>query len=189
MSFGFSPRDETEIRTPRLLLRPLTFADIPALFDAIDASRQFLERWLPWAEAVRGQGDLRVFIDRCQRRNGEGEAHRGIFEPAGRLAGHISIEDAVPARRAAELGYWVRQDRAGKGFSTEAARALLRWGFRNLDLHRVTAYADVDNEPSAKVLLKCGFTREGVMRHRLQDGAGWRDHTIFGLLNHELREA
>ncbi|MCE9582927.1 MAG: GNAT family N-acetyltransferase, partial [Planctomycetes bacterium] len=143
MSFGLRPRDDVEIRTPRLVLRPLTFADVPALFDAIDASRQFLERWLPWAEAVRAHGDLRVFIDRCQRRNAEGEAHRGIFEPDGRLAGHISLEDAVPARRAAELGYWVRQDRAGRGFTTEAARALLAWGFRNLDLHRVTAYADV----------------------------------------------
>jgi ribosomal-protein-alanine N-acetyltransferase len=187
MSFGLPARDDVSIVTPRLVLRPLTFADVPALFDAIDASRHFLSRRLPWADSVRGHGDLRVFVDKCLRRNGEGEAHRGIFEPDGRLAGHMSIEEVVPARRAAELGYWIREDRAGKGYATEAARALLAWGFRNLELHRLTAYVDTDNPASARVLEKCGFTREGVFRHRMQVGDGWRDQAVFGLLAGELK--
>ncbi len=187
MSFGLRPPDAIEIATPRLLLRPLSFADVPALFAAIDASRQYLARRMPWADAVRGEADLRVFVDRCQRKNGEGEAHRGIFEADGRLAGHMSVEEPVPARRAAEFGYWIREDRAGRGFATEAAKALLGWAFRNLDLHRVTAYADTDNAPSARVLEKCGFVREGVVRHRVAVGDAWRDQALFGLLAGELK--
>ena len=187
MSFGLAPRDDPSVTTPRLLLRPLLFSDVPALFDAIDASRQFLARRLPWADSVRGHADLRVFVDRCQRRNAEGEAHRGIFEPDGRLVGHMSIEDLVPARHAAELGYWIREDRAGKGYATESAKALLIWGFRNLELHRITAYVDTDNPASSRVLEKCGFTREGVFRHRMQAGDAWRDQAVFGLLEGELR--
>ncbi|MEK7467494.1 MAG: GNAT family protein [Planctomycetota bacterium] len=187
MPFGLPARDDVTIVTPRLVLRPLTFADVPALFDAIDASRQFLTLRLPWAESVRGHADLRVFVDKCQRRNGEGEAHRGIFETDGRLAGHMSVEELVPARRSAELGYWIREDRTGKGFATEAARALLAWAFRNLELHRVTAYVDTDNPASARVLEKCGFTREGVFRHRMQAGEGWRDQAVFGVLEGELK--
>ncbi|KAF0242110.1 MAG: ribosomal-protein-alanine [Planctomycetota bacterium] len=187
MSFGLPSREDVVIHTERLLLRPLTFADVPLLFDAIDSSRQFLSRRLPWAESVRGHADLRVFVDKCQRRNGEGEAHRGIFEPDGRLAGHMSIEECVPARRSGELGYWIREDRAGKGYATEAARALLAWGFRQLELHRVTAYVDTDNPTSARVLEKCGFTREGVFRHRMQAGDDWRDQAVFGVLEGELK--
>lgn len=187
MSFGLPEPEGPEIRTPRLLLRPLTFADVPALFEAIDSSRAFLARHLDWVDSVRNESELRTFVDRCQRMNGSGEAHRGLFEPDGRLAGHMSVEDAVPSRRVAELGYWVREDRAGRGYATEAARALLAWAFRNLDLHRVTAFADVSNPSSARVLEKCGFTREGVVRHRILHRDDWRDHAMFGLLAGELK--
>ena len=183
MPFGLSPKDDPSISTSRLLLRPLSFSDVPALFDAIESSRAHLERWLPWASAVKGHGDLRIFVDRCQRQNSDGAAHRGIFEPDGRLAGHMSIEDLVAANRAAEFGYWIRADRAGRGYATEAAQAILPWGFRNLDLHRVSAYVDVENAPSAHVLEKCGFAREGIVRHRVHDGVSWRDHFIFGLID------
>ncbi len=187
MSFGLPPPDDIAITTSRLVLRPLTFADVPGLFAAIDASRQYLARRMPWADAVRGESDLRIFVDRCQRRNGEGEAHRGIFEPDGRIAGHMSVEELAPERRAAELGYWIRQDRAGRGFATEAARALLAWSFRNLDLHRVTAFTDTDNIGSARVLEKCGFAREGVVRHRVAVADSWRDQAMYGLLTGELK--
>ncbi|MCC6738814.1 MAG: GNAT family N-acetyltransferase [Planctomycetia bacterium] len=187
MSFGLPEPQGIEIRTPRLVLRPLTFADVPALFEAVDSSRSFLSRFLDWVDSVRGEADLRVFVDRCQRKEGEGEAHRGLFEPDGRLAGHMSVKDAVPSRKAAELGYWVREDRAGRGYATEAARALLAWSFRNLDLHRVTAFADTFNPASARVLEKCGFAREGVVRHRILHGDAWRDHAMFGLLAGELK--
>jgi ribosomal-protein-alanine N-acetyltransferase len=90
------------------------------------------------------------------------------------------------ANRCAELGYWVRTDRAGRGYATEAARGLLAWGFRHLDLHRVTAFTDVDNAASARVLEKCGFTREGVVRERVRAPGGWRDHALYGMIAGEL---
>jgi RimJ/RimL family protein N-acetyltransferase len=175
------------LTTARLTLRPLAYADLPALFAAIDASRSALEAWLPWAEGVRSPDDLRVFVDRTMRENADGAGHRAFFD-AGMLAGHISLESVDHGNRAAELGYWIRTDRAGRGLTTEAARALLAWGFRHLDLHRVTAYTDAANAASARVLDKCGFRREGLVRQRTRAPGGWRDDVLHGLLRGELRD-
>lgn len=171
------------------MLRPLGYADIPALYEAIEASRAHLGAWLPWERDIRTQDDLRVFVDRTIRKNADGEGHRGIFEPDGRIAGHASIESANAAQRSAELGYWVRADRAGRGYATEAVRALLEWGFRHLGLHRVTAFADAANAASRRVLEKAGFREEGVVRHRVPQDGGWRDHVMYGLLEDEVRGA
>ena len=186
MPFGARASDDPTLRTTRLVLRPLAYADVPALFEAIDSSRAYLAAWLPWEHDIRSPDDLRVFVDRTLRMNADGEAHRALFEPDGRLAGHASIESAVAAQRSAELGYWVRADRAGRGYATEAVRALLEWGFRHLGLHRVAAFADVANAASRRVLEKTGFREEGVVRHRTRHSDGWRDHVLYGLLEGEL---
>ena len=52
----------------------------------------------------------------------------------------------------------------GRGHATQAARALLGWGFASLDLHRVQAEADTRNAASARVLEKLGFVLEGTLR-------------------------
>lgn len=185
MPFGARASDDPTLRTARLVMRPLGYADVPALFEAIDSSRDYLAAWLPWERDIRTPDDLRVFVDRTIRMNADGEAHRALFEPDGRLAGHASIESANPAQRSAELGYWVRADRAGRGYATEAVRALLEWGFRHLGLHRVSAFADVVNAASRRVLEKAGFRLEGVVRHRIQSGGAWKDHAMYGLIQGE----
>ncbi|NUN48463.1 MAG: GNAT family N-acetyltransferase [Candidatus Brocadiae bacterium] len=185
MAFGTRPVDDGTIRTARLHLRPLLFADAPALFEAVDSSRRTLERWLPWAAAVDSPDSLNLFIDRTLRENHEGCAHRAILEPDGRIAGHISLERRTET--AGEFGYWIRSDRENRGYATEAARALLHHAFRHLGVHRVAAYTDVDNIASSRVLARVGFTREGIVRHRVRAPGGWRDHILHGLLDGELR--
>jgi RimJ/RimL family protein N-acetyltransferase len=70
-------------------------------------------------------------------------------------------------RDAPELGYWFGVDHWGRGYATEAARAVLDHAFVTLDLPAVQAGARVSNPASRRVLEKCGFQWTGVVLQRI----------------------
>ncbi|NJK43297.1 MAG: GNAT family N-acetyltransferase [Pleurocapsa sp. SU_196_0] len=69
-----------------------------------------------------------------------------------------------PRHRRAELGYWCATAFRGNGYITEAARAVMRFGFDRLGLHRVQAGYFPRNPASRRILEKIGMRREGLMR-------------------------
>jgi RimJ/RimL family protein N-acetyltransferase len=87
--------------------------------------------------------------------------------------------------RSASLGYCFAESAWRQGFATEAARALLTWGFATFNLHRVQAEADTRNAASAHVLEKLGFTLEGTLREDCIVNGEISDSWVFGLLARE----
>jgi [ribosomal protein S5]-alanine N-acetyltransferase len=100
------------------------------------------------------------------------------------LIGSASLRCYARARRA-ELGYWLGAESWGCGFATEAASALIDYGFRDLALQRVYAHVLDGNTASCHVLEKLGFTVEGVRRKHVRKGGRLRDITLYGMLHDE----
>ncbi|MEE3922018.1 GNAT family protein [Micromonospora sp. BRA006-A] len=73
------------------------------------------------------------------------------------------------------------------GLATEAAGALLDWGFGAFGLHRVVARCHADNEPSARLMARLGMRREArhVRSYRFRDG--WADQLVYAILADEWR--
>ncbi len=90
--------------------------------------------------------------------------------------------------RRAEIGYTLASRYWGNGYMHEALVALLDHGFDALKLHRVEADIDPRNEPSARVLERLGFRKEGHLRQRWQVAGEITDSDIYGLLAPEWRE-
>ena len=65
---------------------------------------------------------------------------------------------------------------------SEAVRAVSNFCFDQLGLNRVEAACLVNNDPSARVLENCDFSREGLARNYLKINGQWRDHLLFALL-------
>ena len=86
-----------------------------------------------------------------------------------------------------ELGYHFHRRNWGHGYATEAARALLQWGFDTLPLNRVQAEADTRNAASARVLEKLGFVHEGTLREDCVVNGDVSDSRVYGLLRREWR--
>lgn len=63
-----------------------------------------------------------------------------------------------------ELGYWLGEEFWGRGIMTEAARALVGWGFQNLICERIYVELFAENKASEQVIKKAGFTYEGRLR-------------------------
>jgi RimJ/RimL family protein N-acetyltransferase len=85
------------------------------------------------------------------------------------------------------LGYCYGERAWGRGYATEAARALLQWAFATLDLNRVQAETDTRNAASARVLEKLGFVREGMLREDCVVDGDVSDSWVYGLIRREWR--
>lgn len=100
------------------------------------------------------------------------------------LLGTVSLRRFLRDRRA-ELGYWLGADAWGSGFATEAADAMIDFGFRELGLERIYAQVLEGNDASCRVLDKLGMMNEGVRRRHIRKGKRLCDVSMYGLLRDE----
>jgi ribosomal-protein-serine acetyltransferase len=181
------PRAELRQRpldTQRLTLSPVEPADASDLWNAVDASRSHLERWLPW---VPFNTDLDASWRYCEASANDwdhGRALRFAIRERGtnRFFGVFGLESIAHLHQSAELGYWLRIDATRRGYMTEGARATVAWAFRRLNAHRIRVAAATDNVASLGVIRRVGFRFEGVAREAERCQGRWLDHAVFGMI-------
>ncbi len=161
MITGMHLRPRYPVRTQRLLLRPMRETDV----DALVAYRSLPEvcRWVPFepmtAEVVRERLHG-VWSRTVLEQAGQGLTLGVEVEASGALAGDVYLFWASSEQRSGEIGYVLNPRHAGRGYATEAAHAVLHLAFDGLELHRVIARVDADNEPSARVTQRLGMRHE-----------------------------
>jgi RimJ/RimL family protein N-acetyltransferase len=101
------------------------------------------------------------------------------------LIGSISLGTTKPHRRA-ELGYWVGVPHWGRGYCTEAAIAIIKYGFDELGLHKVTSRYMAGNPASGHVMQKAGMVQEGLLREEVLKDGKFHDLVVYGLLASEF---
>ncbi len=84
----------------------------------------------------------------------------GSAEPV--LIGHIALQGPPDLRGALAVGYTIVASHAGRGYASEALRALVAWAFFHSDARVVTADVRADNAASRRVLERCGFLAAGA---------------------------
>jgi RimJ/RimL family protein N-acetyltransferase len=100
------------------------------------------------------------------------------------LRGAIGIMLALPHHRG-ELGYWVGVPFWNRGYCTEAAQALMSFGFDVLGLHRLEARHFTRNPASGRVMQKLGMTLEGIHREAFYRWDKFEDVAMYALLRDE----
>lgn len=171
--------------TERLVLRPLRDADAVAI--AAGAGDKRVARYLiqvpsPYPVALARRW-LRGRIEWWADGRGITLAIAARDVPD-ELLGTASLRRYARDRRA-ELGYWLAAAVWGRGIATEAAAALVDYGFRELELSRIYAQVLSGNAASERVLEKLGMQHEGVKRQHVRKGRNLRDVAIYGLLRSE----
>jgi len=173
------------LTTDRLLLRPLTTADA----DAVTAACQDpdIPRWTSVPSPYTREHAVE-FIDRICADGWREDAlyNLGVFtRESGALVGCMGLvrlgQLAAPQHQA-ELGYWTAKEQRGRGYTTEAARALCAWAFESLGVERIEWYAEAGNEGSRAVALKTGFVMEGTIRSKIVHEGTRRDSWSGSLL-------
>lgn len=107
-----------------------------------------------------------------------------ILREGGDLVGAIGLE-AKPDHGRAEIGYWVGVPYWNRGYVTEAARAVLGFGFESLGLHRIFAMHFTRNPASGRVMQKLGMKHEGTLREHEKKWDVFVDCEVYGILHSE----
>ncbi|MEV6300322.1 GNAT family protein [Actinoplanes sp. NPDC051861] len=102
----------------------------------------------------------------------------------GRLIGDVAVRTHENLQQA-EIGFTLASAYQRRGFATEAVTAVLDRLFRLRGLHKVTGECDARNKPSAALMERLGFTREGHLRQQTFIKGEWTDDLIYGLLAEE----
>ena len=84
-----------------------------------------------------------------------------------------------------EIGYFLLPDFWGKGYATELSNCLLKFGFTELKLHKISARCDSNNYKSEGVMKKVGMTMEGELRRVRFKNGNWDDEKHYGILLEE----
>ena len=176
-------------RTASLVLRPFQRRDVDPLVEAIRSSLPELEVWLPWPHDAYDKVDALRFIRDSNKAWREQRAFDFAIsrERDKRHLGNVSIWYTSRPNRCGEIGYWVRTDMTGTGIATEATKAMLRMGFEDMGLHRITLRIAVGNVASERIADKLGFTKEGVLREVIEVGGQRLDHSVHSILRSEWR--
>ena len=169
------------LQTHRLTLRGYEPSDIPTLVPLIGAREvgaTTLRIPHPYTEAIAQE-----FIALAQEELVTGKCLRvGIFlRESNTLCGGIGLM-IEPDHRRAELGYWIGVPYWGNGYATEAARAVVKYGFSTLGLHRIFASHIPGNPASGGVLRKIGMRHEGRVRGHILKWGEFLDLEMYGML-------
>jgi RimJ/RimL family protein N-acetyltransferase len=176
---------QPELRTERLFLRPFTVADAPVVQQLAgdrDIASPTLNIPHPYEDGV---AEGWISTHQQQLEAGKSVTFAIVLRKDGALIGSISLMEIDRQYEHAELGYWIGKPYWNSGYCTEAAEAILHYGFAVLDLNRIHAYHFGRNPASGRVMEKIGMTREGCRRQHVKKWGAFEDLEMYAILKDE----
>lgn len=173
------------LTTGRLVLRDFVGDDWPAVL-AYQNDPRYL-RFYAWTR--RTPEDAQAFVARFiaqQEREPRLKFQLAITLPAtSQLIGNAGIRIKTAGGHEADIGYELDPQHWGCGYASEAARALVQFGFEELHLRRISAHCLAENAASARVLAKLGMRLEGRLRDSEHSKGRYWDTLHYAILDHE----
>ncbi len=167
------------------------------MHEAINSDRESLLPWLPWARTEnRTPAECLATIERFRSDRERTEPPPETFGLSildaqdGSILGGTSFHRVRHAFAEAEIGYWIRADRRGRGLCTEAVAAMLSWGFTpqptGWGFRRIVIYCAEPNVPSRRIPERLGLRLEVRAKNdRWVEGIGFCDTLGWGILAEE----
>lgn len=155
-------------------------------------NREQLRPWMPWADSISPAAQLSFIEGRALPAVRSGDGFEALIVERGRVVGMAGLHSVDPAARSGALGYWLDDERRGRGVVTRCVRAIVARCFESgacggRPFERVEIQAGAENAPSRAVAERLGFALEGVVRHDQSVGGTDLDMAVYGLLRGEWR--
>jgi ribosomal-protein-alanine N-acetyltransferase len=169
------------IRTERLIIRPWQRSDADEMFEyASDLEVTRSAMWLPHTSVDESIRDISDAIARYEK---DSWMYLGIEHIADRkFIGSVGFVAWNRTDRRAELAFALHRKYWNRGIMTEACRAVLQFGWDEMQLHRIEAKCIATNGPSIAILHKLGFVREGLRKEAARIDQSYTDVIEWGLL-------
>lgn len=176
-----------KLETKRLLLRRLTTDDserVEELAGDYDVAKSTLNIPHPYPKGSAIQFIESILI---AEKNNKIVMFAITEKESKLLIGLININLSAPYKRG-ELAYWVGKQYWGKGYGTEATKALLEYGFNQLNLNKIFAASFTSNPGSWRIMEKVGLKYEGTLKQHVARFGQFYDLAYYGLLKEEFEK-
>lgn len=172
--------------TQRLVLRAFEADDVDALFAferREDVARYLYDEPRTRQEVTESLARRRLMVGFDE----ESDALRlaVVLRETGTLVGDVSLRRVSREHRQGEVGFTFDPEHQGHGYATEAARAMLQFGFEDAGLHRICGRLEPRNTASARVLEKLGMRREAHLVENEYVKGEWQSELVYALLASE----
>ncbi len=173
------------LETERLILRPFNLDDAPdvqkmaGVFEVADTTLNIPH---PYGE---GEAERWIKTHRISFERSQSATYAITKRDDGTLVGAIGLTMDAKHERA-EMGYWIGKPFWNNGYATEAARAMIKFGFHDLGLNRIFAHYLTRNKASGKVMEKAGMKYEGHLRQHVVNWGKFEDLIMFGVLKEDF---
>lgn len=180
MSLADYVYNKPTIETARMIIRPMTIADISDLKEWM--SDQSIYTYWGKAPSKAEKNPELLF----EKENKPSKSfHLGIaVKEFNKVIGDLWVY-LIENNRMASVAIRISRNYQGKGYGTEALSAMVRFCFNNTELKRLWAEVDIHNIASQRILEKSSFTREGLIRQGKMVNT-WCDYYIYGILDSDL---
>lgn len=174
------------LETARLILRTYTLADAPRVQEMCndpEVASTTLALPHPYPDGAAEQW-IPTHAERF--RESKGVTLAVTLKQNGLVVGTVSLDPISAAHRRGELGYMIAREHWNHGYCTEAAQAMVAYGFEQLDLNRIQAMHFPRNPASGRVMQKLGMTEEGTLRQYVIGHGICEDVVMFAILQSKL---
>ena len=180
------PTVTTPIETDRLLLRPFAESDLDALANIL--ARPDVMRYL-YEEPRTRQEVAAVLAQRVTMNTLEQQGDNLMLaievKDTGTMIGSANLTWTSQEHAQGEVGYTLHPDHQGRGYASESVRAIMDYGFREIDLHRIVGCCDDRNEASQRLLERVGMRREAHFREHEWVKGEWTSQFVYATLREE----
>jgi ribosomal-protein-serine acetyltransferase len=170
-----------QVKSPELV-NALAFANL------VVYNKKHLEVYLPKVvQTITSEETARTHINYCQ----EAEQNKELIEThlfyEGELCGAMRLNNFEHENRKASIAYFLGTEYQGKGIITKAAKAILDYAFKTLELNRIELRCVTTNRASVAVAERLGFKREGELRQAELLAKGFVNHYVYSLIHDEYK--
>ena len=175
-----------KLETEHLILRKINKGDIQEIF--YYGSNPTVSQKVSW-ETHNTEADTDKFIEYVLE--GYSQNNKALWgmelKSTGAIVGTIDFVTINSKHKSAEVGYVLSEDFWGDGFTTEATRRIIEYGFTELGLVRIQARCFVENIGSQRVMEKAGMTFEGIIRKGMFAKGKYQDLKLYSILAEEYQ--
>jgi len=177
-----------EIEGKRVKIRKLKFSDAKDIYENVKDKE--IVRWTSNIPHPYPKDGAIKFIRQTHYRIKNNKAYEFgiILKETNRLVGIIGLVRIDQKNKNGEIGYWLGKKCWGQGLTTEAAKLVLNFSFKELRLHKIYARLFEQNASSKRVLEKSGFKLEGEIRETMYRNRKWRNVLRYGMLISEYKK-
>lgn len=156
-------------------------AHAQALYQLASANKQYLSEWLSWPPLMESIAFIENFIEKTTKRMEEGLELAFVIMEDRDMIGRIGFTKIDAIEGTGEIGYWLAEDRQGRGIVRKASKRIIEYGFNELSLDRIEIRCAVHNTKSQGIPEALGFCPEKILAQAEELHGRYVDHFLYVL--------